>query len=262
MGLAPAGRERGLPLQPVQFQRVRRAAELGLERRHQGLGLAGDRPTPELRTGPSPRPSIPTTSRALPSGRIANRTPSARVRCCSITRSPTSDAAPRYLWIALESSVRHWPSLPSTRFRIALWMCSCGSWSRESCWKNDATVQSCASTQRPAAPPWCPTREYPAFCDRYSTAAWFPAQIASSTAWRYADHDAGLRLGRLERGGQPLGLAAMHRCRCTGCRTAAAPRCTGCTGRCTGQRSQCGAGVSRLHCGPALPGLRTRCAAP
>ena len=58
-----------------------------------------------------------------------------------------SGAAPR------TSSVRHWPSAPSTRFRTALWMCSCGSWSRESCWKNDATVQSCASTHRPAAPP-------------------------------------------------------------------------------------------------------------
>ena len=48
---------------------------------------------------------------------------------------------------------------PATRLSIALWMCRCGSWSRESCWKNDATTQSCASTQRPAAPPWCPTRE-------------------------------------------------------------------------------------------------------
>ena len=56
------------------------------------------------------------------------------------------------------SRVRHCPSGPSTRLRIALWMCSCGSWSRESCWKNDATTQSCASTHRPAAPPWCPTR--------------------------------------------------------------------------------------------------------
>ena len=43
------------------------------------------------------------------------------------------------------------PSGPSTRLRIGLWMCSCGSWSRESCWKNDVTIQSCASTHRPAA---------------------------------------------------------------------------------------------------------------
>ena len=39
--------------------------------------------------------SMPTTSRALPSGRVASRTPSARVRCSSITRSPTAEAAPR-----------------------------------------------------------------------------------------------------------------------------------------------------------------------
>ena len=39
--------------------------------------------------------ATPTTSRALPSGRVANRTPNARVRCSSVVRSPTAAAAPR-----------------------------------------------------------------------------------------------------------------------------------------------------------------------
>jgi hypothetical protein len=75
-----------------------------------------------------------------------------------MVRSPTAAAAPRKRWTARESKVRHTPSAPWTRLRIALWMWSCGSWSRESCWKNDAIVQSCASMNRPAAPPWWPTR--------------------------------------------------------------------------------------------------------
>ena len=38
---------------------------------------------------------IPSTSRALPSGRVANRSPNVRERCSSITRSAIAPAAPR-----------------------------------------------------------------------------------------------------------------------------------------------------------------------
>ena len=88
----------------------------------------------------------PTISRDFPSGRVTASTPSERVSRAVITRSPTADAAGRQRRMLRPSSVRHTPSGPSTRLRTALWMCRCGSCSRESCWKNDATIQSCAST--------------------------------------------------------------------------------------------------------------------
>jgi hypothetical protein len=75
----------------------------------------------------------PTISRDLPSGRIANTNPSVVVSRSSVVRSATAAAAGRNRWIARESSVRHVPSGHSTRLRIGLCTCNCGSCSRESC---------------------------------------------------------------------------------------------------------------------------------
>ena len=59
-----------------------------------------------------------------------------------MTRSAIAPAARAQRWMARESSVRHTPSGHWTRLRMALWTCSCGSWSRESCWRNGATTNS------------------------------------------------------------------------------------------------------------------------
>lgn len=59
---------------------------------------------------------IPTTSRALPSGRIAKRTPNTRVRYSSVVRSAAAPA--RNKCRLRPSSVRHCPSAHCTRLRI------------------------------------------------------------------------------------------------------------------------------------------------
>jgi hypothetical protein len=57
-----------------------------------------------------------------------------------VVRSATAAAAGFTRYRARESTVRHFPSAPCTRLRNPLWMCSCGSCSRESCWKKLATT--------------------------------------------------------------------------------------------------------------------------
>ena len=89
-------------------------------------------------------------SRPCPSRRCTQQTPNRRVSAFSIAKVAIAEAAGRCRYSDIESSARHAPSLSRrTLCKIRLWTCSCGSPSREVCWRNEATTHSRASSHRP-----------------------------------------------------------------------------------------------------------------
>ena len=92
----------------------------------------------------------------------ANSAPTDWVIDAAITRIAIALAPPRFSVINVVSMARQVPSAHGTRFRITPWTCNCGSPLRESCCRNWAVTNLCASVHNPAPPPWCPIREYPA----------------------------------------------------------------------------------------------------
>ncbi len=142
--------------------RVRRPAVLALVFFDQLPDPRADSAPPRGELVPH-RLEMPAISHPFPSARATVCTPSRAVRYSARVRSAIAPAAGFAAYSAVPSRVRQARRSPgldasgssrSTRLRIALCTCSCGSWSRLVCCANDAITHSCASTNRPEPLPW------------------------------------------------------------------------------------------------------------